>query len=53
MARKKEQGERQYHLVAVKGKKSGEYLYVSGTEADAIERRLRKEGWRILRTPVG
>jgi hypothetical protein len=52
MALKKERDERQYHLVVVKGNQSGEYLYVSGVEADEIEKRLRKEGWRVLRTPV-
>lgn len=51
-ALKKERDERQYHLVAVKGKVSGEYLYVSGAEADEIEKRLGKEGWHVLRTPI-
>ena len=52
LALKKERDARQYHLVVVKGNKSGEYLYVPGAEADEIEKRLRKEGWRVLRTPV-
>lgn len=52
LALKKERDARQYHLVAVKGKQSGEYLYVSGAEADEIEKRLRREGWRVLRTPI-
>jgi len=52
MELKKERDKRPYHLVAVKGKQSNEFLYVLGAEADIIERRLRKEGWHVLRTPA-
>jgi len=52
MRKRQEHEKRQYHLVAVLKSQHQEFLYVSGLEADQIEKRLRREGWHVLRTPL-